>query len=324
MSHKLFGANDQRTKDCGSLLQKAFRCHYDPNESCGGVPHAYYDQAWGGIASRQGFTNKMCGLADFGNACYNDHHYHYGYFIHAGALLLHVKPEMRNENYFISYINSFIRDIANPSKDDKFFPQFRAFDWYDLHSWSHGVTPSADGKDEESTSEDLNAYFGIQMWARLVKHKNLEKTAAMVLSLLAHSAREIFLMKDDNQVHPKDYIKNHVTGIFFEAKAHYGTFFGSDECFIHGIQMLPLSPALRLARSKEFCQQEYRDILSKRALPLPASGSTEGWSSLLITGNIAIIDPNKAFTMLRKLPDWDKGLSKAWALYWTASIAAER
>merc|ERR1719162_1612317 len=28
-------------------------------------------------------------MADFGNACYNDHHYHYGYFIHAGAQLHH-------------------------------------------------------------------------------------------------------------------------------------------------------------------------------------------------------------------------------------------
>ena len=40
--------------------------------------------------------------------------------------------------------------------EDRHFPQFRSFDWFDLHSWSRGVIPSADGKDQESTSEELN------------------------------------------------------------------------------------------------------------------------------------------------------------------------
>lgn len=321
MSRKLFGAGDARTAGCAKLLKKAFKCHYDSSSGCGGVPRAYYDTKWGGIASKQGFDNKMCGLADFGNACYNDHHYHYGYFIHAGAILLKIMPEMKSDSNFVAYINLMIRDISNPSTADKYFPQFRAFDWYDLHSWSHGVTPSADGKDEESTSEDVNAYFGIQMWAKEIGHKNLENTAAMLLSLLSHSAANLFLMKEDNQVHPADYTKNRVTGIFFESKVHYGTFFGADEIFIHGIQMLPLSPALRLARDKEFCKQEWRDVLSKKGLPVPGKSS---WSSLLLTGNLAFHKTEDAWNKLLALPEFDRGLSKSWALYWTASIAAER
>jgi len=321
MSKKLLGKDDEHTTACGDLLKRAFLCHTDSSSGCGGVPRAYYDKKWGGIASRQGFANKRCGLADFGNACYYDHHYHYGYFIHAAAQLMEVKPEMRNNNGFIAYINTMVRDIMNPSTEDKYFPQFRAFDWYDLHSWSHGVTPSNDGKDEESTSEDINAYFGVQMWAKRVKDKNLEKTARLVLSLLSFSASNLFLMKNDNDMHPKDYVKNHVTGIFFEAKAHYGTFFGSDECYVHGIQMIPLSPALRLARSKEFCIQEYDDILKKKGLPIPGK---HGWSSLLITGNLAFHQPDTAWKKLKGLSSLDRGLSKSWAMYWIASLAAEQ
>lgn len=209
----------------------------------------------------------------------------------------------------------------NPSKKDKYFPQFRAFDWYDLHSWSHGVTPSSDGKDEESTSEDVNAYFGVQMWAQRLGHKSLESTARMVLSLLSFSASNLFLMKDGNDVHPPDFVKNRVTGIFFEAKVHYGTFFGADECYIHGIQMIPLSPALRLARSTEFCKQEWRDILSRRGLPLPGKHS---WSSLLITGNLAFHKPAEAWDKLKLLKELDRGLSRSWAMYWIASLDAEK
>ena len=40
--------------------------------------------------------------------------------------------------------------------EDLHFPRFRSFDWFELHSWSRGVIPSADGKDQESTSEELN------------------------------------------------------------------------------------------------------------------------------------------------------------------------
>jgi len=324
LSHRLFGSDDDRTTKCSELLENAFACHYRDN--CAGVPHAYYDQAWGGIASRQGYTTRDCGLADFGNACYNDHHYHYGYFIHAGAIMLYLRPDMKADNSFVKYINSMIRDVANPSKDDPFFPQFRAFDWYDLHSWSHGVTPSADGKDEESTSEDMNAYFGIQMWAKLNNFVSLEHTAQMMLSLLAHSAKNLFLLSDGNDVHPPEYIKNRVTGIFFESKVHYGTFFGSDSQFIHGIQMIPLTPALLLARDKQFCQQEWDDIISKIPLPLADTGANAGWSSLLITGSMAIVDPHRAFGMLRGLSPggYDKGLSKAWAMYWAAALAAKQ
>jgi endoglucanase Acf2 len=318
MGQKIYGRNDDRVQKCSNLLKTAFECHYNPAKKCGGVPQAYYDEKWGGIASYQGFNTKMCGLADFGNACYNDHHYHYGYFIHSGAILLELLPHMKGDRNFVAYVNSMVRDISNPSTKDKYFPQFRAFDWYDLHSWSHGVTPSADGKDEESTSEDMNAYFGIQMWAKLNNAHNLRHTAEMQLALLAHSARNLFLISDDNKVHPKDYFRNRVTGIFFESKVHYGTFFGASSIFIHGIQMLPLTPALALARDKEFCKQEWRDIVSK--IPLPMSGSHAGWGSLLITGNVAFHDPERAWGMLQGQSEFDKGMSKAWALYWVAAL----
>ena len=54
--------------------------------------------------------------------------------------------------------NRFVEIKSQPCSrnKDSHFPQFRSFDWFDLHSWSRGVIPSADGKDQESTSEELN------------------------------------------------------------------------------------------------------------------------------------------------------------------------
>jgi hypothetical protein len=44
------------------------------------------------------------------------------------------------------YVNVLVRDIANPSIKDKYFPLWRNFDWYHGHSWAHGLYAAADGK----------------------------------------------------------------------------------------------------------------------------------------------------------------------------------
>ena len=73
-------------------------------------------------------------MADFGNSYYNDHHYHWGYFIQTGAIIAHL------DSYYIpkmkSWVEGLIRDANNPSTADTNFPQFRYFDWYSGHSWS--------------------------------------------------------------------------------------------------------------------------------------------------------------------------------------------
>ena len=43
-----------------------------------------YDTTWGGIVTTKGLADSA---ADFGQGYYNDHHFHYGYFMAATALL---------------------------------------------------------------------------------------------------------------------------------------------------------------------------------------------------------------------------------------------
>merc|ERR1712238_72289 len=121
-------------------------------------------------------------------------------------------------------------------------------------------------------------------------------------------------MKEGNPYHHVDFTKNHVTGIFFQNKADYTTWFGWREEYIHGIQMLPLSPALSLTRKPDFCQQEWDDILSKLPLEL-----VDPWTSILLTGSLAILRPDEAYAQLLQMrPEhMDDGLTRVWALYWS-------
>jgi len=178
----------EKLKECIDLLEHGFRCLYEPAVigDCDNAPkQAYYDTTWGGIVSSEGFEgDEAChGWADFGNACYNDHHYHFGYFVTSAAILAKLRPSSLESQAFIDYVNTLIRDTTNPSAADTLFPQFRSFDWFNLHSWSRGVAPNSDGKDQESTSEELNLLYGIHLWGNVTSNTELKLLGETMLSL---------------------------------------------------------------------------------------------------------------------------------------------
>lgn len=175
--------------------------------------------------------------------------------------------------------------------------------------------PDQYGKDQESTSEEINLLYGMILWGRIMGDTSIQSLGATMLSLEAVAIKDYFLMRTGNTNHYPDFAKNHVTGIFFQNLVRYDTWFGSRKEFIHGIQMLPLSAALQLTRDKEFCQQEWDDVLSDPAL---AYDPEDEWSSLINTGNVALIDPATAYQRILDRPAMDSGLTASFALYWTA------
>ena len=90
--------------------------------------------------------------------------------------------------------------------------------------------------------------------------------------------------------------------------------------------MLPLTPALQLARTKDFCQEEWEDILED-LLDSGFGGNmvNNQWKSIVLTGSQSMLEDDTmrhdAYQSLRSLPtnEFDDGLTKVWALYWTAS-----
>ena len=103
--------------------------------------------------------------------------------------------------------------MANPSEADPHFPISRCFDWYHGHSWAKGLFESADGKDEESSSEDVFSAYAIKMWGRTTGDMNMEARGNLMLAILARSLRSYFLMEDSNTNHPANFVPNKVTGI---------------------------------------------------------------------------------------------------------------
>ncbi|KAK7736580.1 endo-1,3-beta glucanase [Cytospora paraplurivora] len=276
-----------------------------------------YESAWGGIVSSASYQTGDSG-ADFGNTYYNDHHFHYGYHVLAAAVIAHLDPKWLDANK--DYVNTLVRDFANPSAKDTWFPQNRMFDWYHGHSFAHGLYESADGRDQESSSEDTMASYALKMWGLVSGDANMAARGNLQLSVLARSANNYFLYTSGNTIQPANFIGNKVAGILFENKIDHTTYFGANIEYIQGIHMLPLIPATQLVRGQDFVAEEWDQYFNAGR----ADKVDGGWRGVLY-GNLATIDPKAAFDFFSKDgfdQSWlDGGASLTWYLAYSAALA---
>jgi endo-1,3(4)-beta-glucanase len=214
-----------------------------------------------------------------------------------------------------------VRDFANPIAEDPYFPFSRSFDWYMGHSWASGLFALVDGKNEESSSEDTMASYGIKMWGKTIGDKNMEARGNLMLSIQARSLRHYFLYTDDNAVQPGSLIGNKVSGILFENKIDHTTFFGKVPEYIQGIHMLPIMPMSTLIRSPEFVQQEWDAYDFTDYAPTLNSG----WRGVVMA-NLAIINPETSYDFFSNATGefrysmLDGGASLTWYLAWSAAL----
>lgn len=274
-----------------------------------------YDTVYRGILSSQGFKQNDIN-ADFGNTMYNDHHYHFGYWIVTAAIVNRLEPTWARIGELNSIASFLIRDVANPSWSDAYFPKFRNFDWYRGHSYSHGVTPFADGKDQESTSEDVNFYYGLALFGQVTKNAELARIGQLMLKLDVRAIKTYFLMTDAHVAQPAQIRPNKVTGIMFDNKIDYATWFSAEKYAIHGIQMLPISPVTEYVRSRQFVEEEWNQVLSREAI-IVNNELSNTWTSLLYA-NYATVNKDVAMTKLQTTA-MDDGLTRSWALYMAAT-----
>lgn len=102
-----------------------------------------YDTTWKGVVSSAGYADPG---ADYGATYYNDHMFHYGYFVYTAAVIATLDPAWLTQGTNKAYVNSLVRDFANSVTDDAYFPFSRCFDWYHGHSWASGLFAAGDGK----------------------------------------------------------------------------------------------------------------------------------------------------------------------------------
>ena len=185
-----------------------------------------YDPSWKGVV----------GLApSFGSDQFNDHHFHYGYFLYAAGVLARHDPSVVAR--LRPVMNLLAADIAGGS-DTGVTPRLRVYDVYAGHSWASGTSPFADGNNQESSSEAVNAWAGLSLWAAATGDQDLQRQAAWLLSSEAASARAYW-----TQPRTPAGFAHRTFGINWGGKRDYATWFSPAPSAILGIQLIPMSPS---------------------------------------------------------------------------------
>ncbi|KAI9151775.1 putative endo-1,3(4)-beta-glucanase [Paramyrothecium foliicola] len=273
-----------------------------------------YESAWGGVVSSASYVTGDPGV-DFGNTYYNDHHFHYGYHILAAAYIGHLDRRWLKDNK--EYVDTLVRDIANPSAKDRYFPMWRSFDWYHGHSWAHGLYAALDGKEsalyqthcnQESSSEDMMHSYAIKMWGNVTGNVEMEK-----------SLQHYYLYRNDNGVQPKQFIGNKVAGILFENKVDHTTYFDPNIEAIQGIHMIPILPPTPFVRVPDFVKEEWETYFSEGRI----DKIDNAWKGI-IYASYATVEPKKAWKFFTSKDFEPRLLDGGASLTWFMAYAAGR
>ena len=197
-----------------------------------------YDTVWGGVVPQLAAFDPS---AQFGSGYYNDHHFHYGYHIYAAAVVAKRDPAWIAANG--EWYRTLIRDFMNPSDSDPYFPRFRSFDWWVGHSWASGLWEFVDGRNQESVSESINAYYAVKLFGEATRDDNLRGLGWLLASMEMNSGRTYWQVKNPSTIYDQGFETLGTVGILWSLKAEHTTFFGDLVEYIFGIQVLPITPA---------------------------------------------------------------------------------
>ncbi|MFT6182468.1 MAG: endoglucanase Acf2 [Akkermansiaceae bacterium] len=271
------------------------------------APLFYYDKTWGTlIGSKPSYGS---------DGQLNDHHFHYGYFIRAAAEVARINPAWATK--WGPMINLMIRDIASTKKDDPLFPHLRCFDIYAGHSWASGHAKFGDGNNQESSSESMNAWYGLMLWGEVTGDKVIRDTGIFLYNT-ERTAVEEYWFDVSGTNFPKDF-PNVALGMIWGGKGAFATWFSGDIDCIHGINWLPFTPAsIYMGRFPDYVKKNHDRIVEKRE---KRNDYNNGWGDLVVMFN-ALSDPKMAASYIDENPDCslEGGNTHAFMYHWIHTL----
>jgi len=187
----------------------------------------YYDPTWGTMYYKSSEFGANTGLTD--------HHFTYGYFVFASAVLATYDQDFK-DNYG-GMVENLIRDYANPSKTDSQYPFLRNFDPYEGHSWAGGYGDNNNGNNQEAAGESLFGWVGEYMWSLVSGNKSYRDISAYGFTTELKAVEQYWFNYDNDNWLPGFAHKS--VGQVYGSAYNFGTFFSGDPVNIYGIHWLP-------------------------------------------------------------------------------------
>jgi endoglucanase Acf2 len=268
----------------------------------------YHDGRWGTLI---GYP------ASFGSDTeLNDHHFHYGYFIQAGAEVARHDLAWAKDDRWGGMVKLLIRDIASGDRKDGQFPFLRNFDPYAGHSWASGHAKFGDGNNHESSSEAMNAWTGLILWGEATGNTAL-RDLGIWLYTTEMSAINEYWFDVHGENFPRGYTPSVVTMVW-GGKGANATWFSADPAMVHGINWLPLhGGSLYLGHYPAYVEKNYAALVKENG-----GTSWKAWADIIWMVR-ALADPKDAITQFEAAQDRMKaeaGNSKAHTYHWLYTL----
>ena len=261
----------------------------------------------------------------FDSDTFNDHHFHYGYFTLAGALLALVDDDFR-DNYG-GMLKLVAKDYANWQRSDTSFPLFRTFDPWAGHSFAGGMG-DGNGNGQESSSEAMQSWGGLYLLGVALGNDEMRDAGIFGWLSEARGTAEYWFDRHRDNIDYDKYRHPYNSNLTCHGVG-YWTYFGYQNIYMQGIQWMPTSTALDyLSENKAFAKWDYGMLFSDPAANDERDASNGQWfdesfiskygNSRLDKagdwGNVALSylqrsDPEEAARLFDLLWDRDNGIA---------------
>ncbi|KAJ7700255.1 glycoside hydrolase family 81 protein, partial [Mycena olivaceomarginata] len=248
---------------------------------------------------------------------YNDHHFHYGYMLHGAAVIAKYDSAWWNTNKAL--ITAFARDIGNPSTSDKFFTVARCKDWFAGHSWASGIANGGGSRDEESSGEAMNAYYGLILFADILGNADIKNWARLLWATELDGVQTYWHLypnaNDPDTPYPEQGLRNLVTiGNVMDYQAGAWLFWGAQRSEIAAIQILPVTPINEGLYDTAWITSVWSYVAAEMVDPSVG----DDWKSIIQMA-YGEISPQTAFSRSTNITAWGYTTSQAYLLYHLAT-----
>ena len=237
---------------------------------------AYFPR-WGGM---MGYATS------YDSDTFNDHHFHYGYYTLAAALLALVDDDFRDG--YGELLTLIAKDYANWDRSDTRFPFLRMLDPWAGHSFAGGLG-DGNGNGQESTSEAMQGWGGLYLLGVALGNDAMRDAGIFGWVTEARGTAEYWFDRHTDPArnmatfhtrttegyniaydkfsagYQRDGVEHRMTPPYNSNLTCHGvgwwTYFGFDAIFMQGIQWMPISPALDyLSEDKEFAAWDFQRL----------------------------------------------------------------
>lgn len=197
----------------------------------------------------------------YGSSQFTDNHFHYGYLVHAAALVGSLDQQFLSD--YGPMLKKIVQQYANWDRSSAEFPFLRTFEPWTGHSYAGG-TSSPTGNNQESTSEAMQSWIGQFLLGSAMGDTAMRDAGAFGYLMESRATLEYwFDWKRDNFA--PGWAHTNV-GIVFDGGNSYGTWFSANPLHIHAIQYLPIAPGFDyLVRDTSWARSEYTAMQKEAA-----------------------------------------------------------